>query len=204
MTSPVSAVEAIEKAPNRVQGMVRSIDQYRNGDPKAVAAGSHAQILFALEDLRHDVLVLWDFANTLARQAEALELRAEAAETLAERLKREAQFHAQEARTANSTIYEIYQVVSGGKGEPGNWHGAEPVRAKLEALERENAELREALKPFAAHQTADGLRGPDSLLYIPDDHPLLFNGLGNNIRVTVTVGHIRRARALLGGSDAGN
>lgn len=62
--------------------------------------------------------------------------RAEAAEALAERLKLEAQFHAQEARTANSTIYEIYQVVSGGKGEPGNWHGAEPVRAKLEEFEK--------------------------------------------------------------------
>lgn len=75
---------------------------------------------------------------------------------------------------------------------------------QAEALQRENAELREALEPFAAHQTADGLSGPGSLLYIPNDHPILFNGLGNDVRVSVTVGHIRRARALLGGSDAGN
>lgn len=73
MTSPVSAIEAIEKAPNRIQGMVRSIEQYRNGDPKAVAAGSHAQVLFALQDMRHDILVLWDFAVEAARQAEALQ-----------------------------------------------------------------------------------------------------------------------------------
>lgn len=49
-------------------------------------------------------------------------------ERLIERLKQEAEIHAQEARTANRTIAEIYQVVSGATGEPGNWHGAEPVR----------------------------------------------------------------------------
>jgi hypothetical protein len=37
----------------------------------------------------------------------------------------------QEARAANATIAEIYQLCSGGKGEPGNWNGAEPVRRKL-------------------------------------------------------------------------
>lgn len=58
---------------NRIQGMVRSIDQYRNGSPKAVADGSYAQVLFALEDSRHDIMVLWDFAVTAARKIEALE-----------------------------------------------------------------------------------------------------------------------------------
>lgn len=51
---------------------------------------------------------------------------------LAERLKKEAQIHAQEARTANSTIAEIYRCVSGGTGEPGNWNGAKPVRELLD------------------------------------------------------------------------
>jgi len=51
---------------------------------------------------------------------------------LVERLKLEAQGHAQEARTANATIYEIYQVISGATGEPGNWHGAQPVRDYVE------------------------------------------------------------------------
>ncbi len=72
---------------------------------------------------------------------------------------------------------------------------------QAEVLQRENAELREALKPFARHKTADGLRVPNSLLYIPNDHPILFNGLGNDARATATVGDIRRARALLGGSE---
>lgn len=76
MTSPVSPSETIAKTmegKNRVQGMVRSIDQYRNCDPKAIADGSYAQILYALTDDKHDVLVLWDFAVEAARQAEALE-----------------------------------------------------------------------------------------------------------------------------------
>lgn len=56
---------------------------------------------------------------------------------LSDRLKLEAQTHAMEARTANATIAEIYRVCSGGTGEPGNWHGAEPVRARIAALEDE-------------------------------------------------------------------
>ena len=57
------------------------------------------------------------------------------------RLRLEAQCHAQEARTANATINEIYQIVSGGRGEPGNWHGAEPVRRYVEAAEARVREL---------------------------------------------------------------
>lgn len=76
MTSPVSPSETIAKAmegKNHIQGMVRSIDQYRNGNPKAVADGSYAQVLFALQDMRHDILVLWDFAVSTALQLEAMQ-----------------------------------------------------------------------------------------------------------------------------------
>ncbi|WP_439604725.1 hypothetical protein [Shinella sp.] len=66
-------LSAIEKAPNRIQGMVRSVDQYRNGDPKAIADGSYAQVLYALTDYKHDVIVLWEFAVSEARKAEALQ-----------------------------------------------------------------------------------------------------------------------------------
>ena len=52
--------------------MVRSIDQYRNCEPKAIADGSHAQILYALTDDKHDILVLWDFAVSTALQFEAM------------------------------------------------------------------------------------------------------------------------------------
>lgn len=53
---------------------------------------------------------------------------------LCERLKMEAVCQAQEARTANATIAEIYQLVSGRRGEPGNWNGAAPVAAELARL----------------------------------------------------------------------
>lgn len=59
-----------------------------------------------------------------------------------ETIKREAQIHAMEARTANATIAEIYQLCAGGIGEPGNWNGAEPVRQ----LAEQRAQLIEALK----------------------------------------------------------
>jgi hypothetical protein len=75
-----------------------------------------------------------EVAAQAAQNWDAAERRAGEAEALAERLKREAVQHAQEARTANSTIAEIYQVVCEGKGEPGNWNGAEPVRERFNAL----------------------------------------------------------------------
>lgn len=68
-----------------------------------------------------------------------------------ERMKQEAQIHAQEARTQRATVHEIYQIISGGKGEPGDWNGAEPVRryvadanARIEQLTR----ALEAAKPY--------------------------------------------------------
>ena len=57
---------------------------------------------------------------------------------LNERLKIEAQGHAQEAKTANATIAEIYQCVSQSTGEVGNWHGAQPVR---DAMDRQTEEI---------------------------------------------------------------
>ncbi|MES2634081.1 MAG: hypothetical protein V4669_13990 [Pseudomonadota bacterium] len=68
---------------------------------------------------------------------------------LTDRLKLEAQIHAQEARAANATIADIYQCVTGSTGEPGNWNGAEPVRQRIAELEAENAALRaDAAKPL--------------------------------------------------------
>lgn len=51
-----------------------------------------------------------------------------------ENLRLEAQAHAQEARTQRATVHEIYQIISGGNGEPGDWNGAEPVRKAFVAL----------------------------------------------------------------------
>lgn len=133
------------------------------------------------ENVKHTPAACGGYDQMTGKYLAALK-RAEEAETLAERLKQEAQAHAMEARTANSNIYEIYQVVSGGKGEPGNWRGAEPVREKLEALQRENAELREALKPFAAEADGWSSAYPDICLARTSK---------------VNLGDLRRARTLL-------
>ena len=87
----------------------------------------------------------------LATQLEQVKADRDSWRRTAERCKQEAIGHAQEARTANSTIYEIYQVLSGGKGEPGNWNGAEPARRYVEAAERSLSEARDkALEEAAA------------------------------------------------------
>lgn len=84
-------------------------------------------------------------AAKLAAHVQRLTEENEELRDLAERLKLEAQGHASEAKTANSTIYEIYQVLSGGKGEPGNWRGAEPARKYVETAEARIKALEKAL-----------------------------------------------------------
>lgn len=81
----------------------------------------------------HCVMLNGKWQSWQARAA-LLEPVGEGDAPLIERLKQEAQIHAQEARTANATIAEIYQIVTGKTGEPGNWHGAEPVRKCIEEL----------------------------------------------------------------------
>lgn len=100
-----------------------------------------------LDFIKHSRYDIPDLLSAL----EAANKRADEAEALAERLKNEAQLHAQEARTANATIAEIYREVSGGKGEPGNWNGAEPIRRELTALRARVAELEVALRTIARH-----------------------------------------------------
>ena len=70
----------------------------------------------------------------------------EAQAKIIDQLRLEAQGHASEAQTANSTIYEIYQVISGATGEPGNWNGASPVREYVEATQARIKVLEEALR----------------------------------------------------------
>ena len=58
-----------------------------------------------------------------------------------------------EADTQKSTVHECYQIVTGAKGEPGDWSGSKPVReafnelkARAEAAEARVKELEEALE----------------------------------------------------------
>lgn len=88
---------------------------------------------------------LFNAAIQSKRDAEEAQIgadeEAERLRGLRDQLQQQAEIHAQEARTANATIHEIYQLCTGATGEPGNWHGAEPVRHLLEQL----AQLREEL-----------------------------------------------------------
>ena len=63
-------------------------------------------------------------------QSSAAEIRE--LEHLVANLKMEARCNAMEAKTANATIAEIYQVITRKTGEPGNWNGARPI--ELSAL----------------------------------------------------------------------
>jgi len=78
-----------------------------------------------------------------------LALDLDAARDLNSRLQQEAGIHAQEARTANATIAEIYQLISGKTGEPGNWHGAEPVRKYVENVHQQISRIRKSAKAIS-------------------------------------------------------
>lgn len=76
-------------------------------------------------------------------------------QNLVGRLKLEAQCHAGEARCANHTIAEAYQAVTEGKGEPGSWNGAVPIRAELDRL---RTAMREACDILAERQQGNPAR----------------------------------------------
>jgi len=94
----------------------------------------------------------------------------------------QAQSHAQEARTQRATVQEIYQLVSGGQGEPGDWNGAEPVREAL-AAERERGDALatrlEQLK--SAAKRAHGRMACASLTLIRDGEAAYF-ALGDALK----------------------
>lgn len=57
-----------------------------------------------------------------------LEVNPKGTGCILEQVKLNASAWKQEARTQEATVHEIYQLVTGKTGEPGTWHGAEPVR----------------------------------------------------------------------------
>jgi len=91
-----------------------------------------------------------NLASAHHAEVQALNERISALSSMSARLKQEAQAHAMEARTANATIAEIYRVCSGGTGEPGNWHGAEPVRERIAALEAQVERCRKETESLVA------------------------------------------------------
>lgn len=103
-------------------------------------------------------------ARALMAEHESKDARIAELTAFAEHLKLEAQCHASEARTANATVHEIYQVLSGATGEPGNWRGAEPARkfaARLAALTALLKEARQPLDSVIALDDEDAVEGSD-------------------------------------------
>ncbi|MQB09575.1 hypothetical protein DXT96_06860 [Agrobacterium sp. ICMP 6402] len=96
-------------------------------DPLAIS-----ELVSTLESLQRENEELREKAALHSADAKTAWAECDELRGLADRLKMEAQTHAMEARGANATINEIYQIITGGKGEPGTWNGAEPVRAYVE------------------------------------------------------------------------
>ncbi|MEO1187789.1 MAG: hypothetical protein AAFW60_01855 [Pseudomonadota bacterium] len=72
--------------------------------------------------------------------------------TKCERLEQQAVQWKMEDAGHKSSLFECYRAVTGGTGEPADWHGARPVvecieslRAQVAALKADNAELRDQL-----------------------------------------------------------
>lgn len=89
------------------------------------------------------------------------DLRAENERLKAERdaLLMQAQIQAQEMRTQRATVREIYQLCTGESGEPGDWHGAEPVRKLMAERDALRGRVHEALGfafAFACQRLDDG------------------------------------------------
>jgi len=78
----------------------------------------------------------------------------ESLQTLCDILRQEAKIHAQEARSQKATVHEIYQIISGGKGEPGDWSGARPVREFVQAKEEQLAAAERTISRVQADRDA--------------------------------------------------
>lgn len=109
------------------------------------------ELACATADCEREVAI----GNEYLQKIAALQDENERLNTLVERVKLEATIHAQEARTANATVAEIYQAVTKATGEPGNWNGAKPVTDYIATLEAQLADERLFIKGLQA-QLAGG------------------------------------------------
>lgn len=91
----------------------------------------HMNVTNAVSALQARITELERLFDGECEQAREREIEYHALRRERDSLQQQAEIHAQEARTANATIAEIYQLVTGATGEPGRWNGAEPVRKRL-------------------------------------------------------------------------
>lgn len=100
----------------------------------------HLETKLAQEGLR--VIELETHQDALVQESVRLAEQLATAERERDALKLEARIQAQEAHSQKATVHACYEIVTGKTGEPGDWNGAEPVRAYVSALRNELAEAR--------------------------------------------------------------
>ncbi len=102
---------------------------YRDEDHASLPEWKEAHMAIVVEQR--------DMLAGLRKQLADVTRAREEAEALAERLKLEAQIHAQEARTQKATVLECYRAVTEGRGEPADWNGSRPVVEALASLRQQ-------------------------------------------------------------------
>lgn len=94
---------------------------------------------FARRDDCLDRMVPSDLRQLISERDQLLAQLAQA-EARADACQQQAEIWKQEARTQTATVNEVYQLLTGGTGEPGNWNGARPVRSAALRLQAEAVE----------------------------------------------------------------
>lgn len=163
MTSPVSAIEAIEKA-DRIWAYTNGRGSRVWTPMKPVIAGAHEEQEYVLADIH----------SALARQAEALQREVDSLKQTR-----------QHSREASAALHDAFME----------------ERKRVEALQRENAELRAFAASFKLTCVESSFY-KDCYLHISEPDSVSFR-LGNGSQFSKFIAGLedRRARALLGGSE---
>lgn len=81
------------------------------------------------------------FSETLIAEWRAQKAEIERKDWIIEQVREQASSWKSEAKTQSSTVQEIYQIVTDKTGEPGDWHGASPVREMKAEIEKLREDL---------------------------------------------------------------
>lgn len=135
-----------EPTPDDVAGMVTFA---REGARQCRVAGSIDRAV-GYEQLAN-------FIEALDAAVQAERERADKAERVRDNARAQAESWAQEARTQRATVHDAYQAATGATGEPGDWHGAQPVRDALAAADaagyaRAMGEVDRAIGALSGHE----------------------------------------------------
>jgi hypothetical protein len=105
-----------------------------------------------------NTLLQWDGRDVALVAAHELATIARDNATKADSAIQEARIWKQEALAQRSTVYAVYEICTEKTGEPGDWNGAEPVRAlkaERDALLAEHEEKDAALAAYIGARNFD-------------------------------------------------